>query len=284
MKLGAWSAAAALLLGACVAPPPVTSPPPSPAGAAQPLPGAALTTGAAQGCNWPNGAAAAVSLTYDDGLDSQVKYAAPVLDRLGLKATFFLSGNNLAQFAPLAKSGHELGSHTLTHPCNPALAALSLPDMASELDAGNAAVQALGVSTELTFAYPCGQMSVTGGASYVPLVKERFRAARGVAGVVAEPANVDLFNVPALFPPSSSDGSDAIAFIQRAEHSHGWAVIGVHGVSEAGEYLQLPQAAHDKVLDYLSEHASTIWTAPFGTVAAAIAACRPSTSASASTR
>jgi peptidoglycan/xylan/chitin deacetylase (PgdA/CDA1 family) len=207
-----------------------------------------------------------------------VKYAAPVLERLGLKATFFLSGSNLAEFASLAKAGHELASHTLKHPCNPALAALSMPDMASELDAGNTAVQALGVAGKLTFAYPCGQMSVTAGASYVPLVQERFRAARGVAGVVAEPANVDLFNVPALFPPSSSDGRDVLAFIQRAEQSHGWAVIGVHGVSEAGEYLQLPQAAHDKILSYLAEHQKTIWTAPFGAVADAVAACRASTS------
>lgn len=274
MKLGAWAWAAASLLGACIAPPPAARPQPLSAGAAQPALDAGPVSGAAQRCAWPNGAQAAVSLTYDDGLLSQVKYAAPALERLGLRATFFLSGSNLAAFAPLAKSGHELASHTLKHPCNPALAALGLPDMASELDAGDAAVQALGVPGKLTFAYPCGQMNVAGGASYVPLVKERFRAARGVAGVVAEPAGVDLFNVPAWFPPSSSDGSDVIAFIQRAEQSHGWAVIGVHGVSEAGEYLQLSQAAHDKTLTYLAEHASTIWTAPFGTVVDTVAACR----------
>jgi len=274
VKRGAWSGAAALLLGACIAPPPAAQPATPPVGDVQPSPVAAKASAAAPRCDWPNGAQAAVSLTYDDGLLSHVKYAAPVLERLGLKATFFLSGSNLAEFAPLAKGGHELASHTLKHPCNPALAALSLPDMASELDAGNAAVQALGATGKLTFAYPCGQMNVTGGASYVPLVKERFRAARGVSGVVAEPANVDMFNVPAWFPPSSSDGSDVIAFIQRAEQSHGWAVIGVHGVSEAGEYLQLPQAAHDKTLTYLAEHASTLWTAPFGTVADNVLACR----------
>jgi peptidoglycan-N-acetylglucosamine deacetylase len=271
VSLCACSSALALLLGACIAPPPAAPAPATQTAQTTPAPGAAP---APKHCSWPNGADAAVSLTYDDGLLSQVKYAVPALDRLGLKATFFLSGSNLTEFAPLAKNGHELASHTLKHPCNPALAALNLPDMASELDAGNAAVQALGVSGKLTFAYPCGQMSVQGGQSYVPLVKERFRAARGVAGVVAEPANVDLFNVPALFPPTSSDGSDVVAFIQRAEQSHGWAVIGVHGVTEAGEYLQLTQAAHDKMLAYLADRAKTIWTAPFGAVADALAACR----------
>ncbi len=214
-----------------------------------------------------------MSLTYDDGLRSQLERAVPVLDRAGIKATFFLSGGNVAEFAPLAKQGHELASHTLRHPCNADLAALGAPEMAAELDAGNAAVRALGVSGTLTFAYPCGQMSMKGMESYVPLVKERFRAARGVAGVVADPAQLDLYNVPAWFPPSSSDGADVIAFIERAAQSHGWAVIGVHGVSEAGEYLQLSQPAHDEIVSYLAEHRQRLWTAPFGSVADVVATC-----------
>jgi peptidoglycan/xylan/chitin deacetylase (PgdA/CDA1 family) len=231
-------------------------------------------SGAGKHCAWPNGARAAVSLTYDDSLASQLHFAVPVLDRYGIKATFFLSGGNLADFAPLAKSGHELGSHTVRHPCNAELAALGMAEMASELDAGSAAVQALGVLGKLTFAYPCGQRALKGMESYVPLVKERFRAARGVAGVVADPDGVDLFNVPAFFPPQASDGSDVLAFINSAEQSHGWAVIGVHGVSDAGEYLQLSQAAHDKIVSYLAEHPKDVWTAPFGTVADVVSACR----------
>jgi peptidoglycan/xylan/chitin deacetylase (PgdA/CDA1 family) len=271
MRQASFSLLVALSLSACLTPQPeapVASPAPAPAAPTS------QTTSGVKTCAWPNGAEAAVSLTYDDSLASQVNYAVPALDRAGIKATFFLSGTNLALFGPLAKNGHELASHTVHHPCNADLAALSLDDMASELDAGNAAVQALGVSGKLTFAYPCGQTLVKDQASYVPLVQARFRAARGVAGVVADPASVDLFNVPALFPPSSSDGSDVLAFIERARQSHGWAVIGVHGVSEAGEYLQLPQAAHDKIISYLAEHARTIWTAPFGSVADVVIACR----------
>lgn len=205
---------------------------------------------------------------------SQLRYAVPVLERHGLKATFFLSGKNLAEFAPLAKAGHELGSHTVTHPCNAELASLSLGEMSAELDASIADVHALGQSGKLTFAYPCGQTRLARSESYVPLVQQRYRAARGVAAAVAEPSSVDLFSVPALFPPSSSDGTDLLAFVERAVSSGGWAVIGMHGVSEAGEYLQLAQPAHDKLLAYLAEHASSIYTAPFGTVAEVVAACQ----------
>ena len=263
-------AVAAWLMGACIAPPPAVSPAAGVASSPSPAP----KPGAARHCDWPNGAVAAVSLTYDDSLNSQLKYAVPVLDRYGIKATFFLSGGNMEAFAPLAKSGHELASHTVHHPCNPGLASLSMDDMAAELDAGNSAVQALGVSGKLSFAYPCGQSHLKNMESYVPLVQARFRAARGVGAAVALPGSVDLFNVPALFPPTSSDGSDVVALIEQAVQSHGWAVIGVHGVSEAGEYLQLTQVAHDKIVAYLADHNQTIWTAPFGTVADHIADCR----------
>jgi peptidoglycan-N-acetylglucosamine deacetylase len=269
VRLGSSCLLASLALGACITPTPAAVPTPSESAELD-----VARAVAGKRCVWPNGATAAVSLTYDDGLVSQLKYAVPVLDAAGIKATFFLSGSHIAEFAPLLKTGHELASHTLTHPCNPGLAALGLPEMKSELDAGNAAVQALGVTGKLTFAYPCGQTALKGMESYVPLVKERFRAARGVAGVVADPALSDLFNVPAWFPPSTSDGADVIAFIERAQQSNGWAVIGVHGVSEAGEYLQLMQPAHDKVVAYLAEHKNAIWTAPFGAVADVAAACQ----------
>lgn len=255
----------ALLAAACIAP--AAKEPSAPAVAAS-------GSGSGPRCSWPGDAKAAVSLTYDDALASQLRYAIPVLERHGLQATFFLSGGNLASFEAQGKAGHELGSHTVTHPCNADLAALSLPEMAAELDAGSSAVRALGPSGKLSFAYPCGQTRVAKSESYVPLVKERFRAARGVGAAVADPGSVDLFYVPALFPPTSSDGSDVIAFVERAVAAGGWAVIGVHGVSEQGEYLQLAQPAHDKIVAYLAEHTTSVWTAPFGAVADVVAACQ----------
>jgi peptidoglycan/xylan/chitin deacetylase (PgdA/CDA1 family) len=73
------------------------------------------------GFSWLGGARAAVSLTYDDGYDSQLENAAPVLDEFSLKATFFLTVQNmqarLEEWKFLAQKGHEVGNHTMTHPC-----------------------------------------------------------------------------------------------------------------------------------------------------------------------
>ncbi len=81
--------------------------------------------------DWYNFNRAAYSLTFDDGLISQYEYLEPILSKYGLKATFFLITGSLQdnpeqkpqwrfgywhQFTELARKGHELGSHTVTHP------------------------------------------------------------------------------------------------------------------------------------------------------------------------
>src|SRR5882757_6592437 len=69
------------------------------------------------------GKKAAVVLTYDDGYVQQLDNAIPVLDSLGLKATFYLSANfpaiseRLNDWKKIAANGYELGNHTLYHPC-----------------------------------------------------------------------------------------------------------------------------------------------------------------------
>ena len=68
---------------------------------------------------WPKGY---VSLTYDDGLSSQLDIAVPQLERAGFRGTFFLTWNNMQDraqdWAALARRGHELANHTISHPCD----------------------------------------------------------------------------------------------------------------------------------------------------------------------
>jgi peptidoglycan/xylan/chitin deacetylase (PgdA/CDA1 family) len=77
-------------------------------------------TGGLPSSIWPNGAKAAVSLTYDDGLDSQLDRAGPQLDEFKFKATFFVTRENmearLADWVALAQRGHEIADLTVHHP------------------------------------------------------------------------------------------------------------------------------------------------------------------------
>jgi peptidoglycan/xylan/chitin deacetylase (PgdA/CDA1 family) len=71
---------------------------------------------------WPEGKKMGLSLTFDDARLSQVDKGIPLLNSYGVKATFYLSPDNMKKRLSLWKkavtSGHDIGNHSLLHPCS----------------------------------------------------------------------------------------------------------------------------------------------------------------------
>ena len=70
---------------------------------------------------WPQDCRGAVSLTYDDALPCHWELVAPALEAQGLRGTFYTNILSAAA-APeawrrIAGRGHELGNHSIFHPC-----------------------------------------------------------------------------------------------------------------------------------------------------------------------
>ena len=147
------------------------------------------------GFSWPSGASAALSLTFDDGRSSQVTHAVPLLDSFNVKATFYAQPENLLEELELWQqaiaSGHEIGNHTIGHPCTGnfawvrydgvVLESYDLERMRAELLQANDELEELLGVRPVSFAYPCGQTYVGRGRdtrSYVPMVAELFQTGR----------------------------------------------------------------------------------------------------------
>ena len=143
---------------------------------------------------WPAEKQVAVSLSFDDGRASQLDTGLPILDKYGVKATFYVNPSNieerLADWKLAASRGHEIANHTLTHPCSGnfawsrknAVEELSLDEIAREVDGASRVINELFGFSPATFAYPCGQKYVGRGqqvSSYVPLISKKFVAGRG---------------------------------------------------------------------------------------------------------
>ncbi|MBR2951371.1 MAG: polysaccharide deacetylase family protein [Clostridia bacterium] len=63
-----------------------------------------------------------IALTFDDGPHPRyTKEILELLDMHGIRATFFMIGENISNYPESAKmvfeAGHEIGNHTDTHPC-----------------------------------------------------------------------------------------------------------------------------------------------------------------------
>ncbi len=235
---------------------------------------------------WPNGTRAAISLTYDDAIQSQLDNAVPALARHGLVATFFLTGTSgVVQQSPeryraLVQAGHELGSHTMNHPCDRGMSFVKpgfglqdydLARMQTELTENVQQLRDLGQKEPFSFAYPCGSTWLgEAHTSYIPLIEQTFVAARGVDARVDDPARDGLFQVPSTM--GNAAGSTLVTWVDRALKEGGWVVFTFHGV--AGDYLAVEADAHETLLTYLEQHKRSVWTERFGSVAQYVKAQR----------
>jgi len=234
---------------------------------------------------WPEGARAAVSLTYDDAIPSQRTLAAEQLRAHKLHGTFFLTGTSMdlaehrGDWVSLGSAGHELASHTMHHPCDRsfdwvrpgfAIQDYDLDRMRRELEDSRALLGELGAPQPYSFAYPCGGLTVGENAqSYVPLVAELFVAGRGVGDRVADPNTDPLEQIPAI--DGAQPGSALVELVDAAVRQGGWLVLVFHGVG--GDYLSVTAQAHETLLKNLADR-DDVWTAPFGTVGRHVAASR----------
>jgi sialate O-acetylesterase len=223
-----------------------------------------------------------VSLTYDDALNVHLDNAAPLLDSLGLKGTFYLSGyfpafrQRVADWKAAANNGHELGNHTLFHPCTGRLPGrewvppdydlgnYTMQRLLDEIKMANTLLEALDGKTKRTFAYPCGDMKI-GETSYVDKIRDEFVAARGVTAEMPRINEIDLYNVGA-YVISGQSGDELIALVKRAMQSNALIVFLFHGVG--GEHsLDIALSEHRKLLRFLKQNEKDIWIAPFVDIA-----------------
>jgi peptidoglycan/xylan/chitin deacetylase (PgdA/CDA1 family) len=230
---------------------------------------------AQQSIEWPHHKKAAIVLTYDDALKTQLDTAVPQLRRAGLTATFFLTADmdylTLPRWRKLAKQGFELGNHTLFHPCingndNPLSSDPYTPyQMVREIEIMNRMLFAVDGKTTRTYAYPCTETTV-GGKDYVDTLRRygliKYARVGGDTGaVITNFATLDPLRVPALGLEDHTPADAVIGFVQSVEQSGGMGVIMFHGIG--GDYITTDTDVHQKLLDYLVAHRSTIWVGTF---------------------
>lgn len=222
---------------------------------------------------WPDGKQAAIVLTYDDALRSHLDVALPQLDAAGLKATFFLSGTlpqeDVERWRKAAAAGHELGNHSVFHPC--AKGTFEMPEqytnerysvktMLTEIRVMNTLLHAIDGRAAHTFATPCGQ-TVVGGEDYIAALRSSglVTYVRGAGPLIGD--GHDPFNVPSVFFPDTVTAAELIAFVEATTKRGRLGVMGFHGVG--GDYLTVSADAHQQLVQYLKAHQGTIWVATF---------------------
>jgi len=224
----------------------------------------------------------AVVLTYDDAINADLDNAIPALDSLGLKGTFYLIGsspvviNRIAEWRKAAKEGHELGNHSLFHPCDGSLPGRSFvtpeTDLSkytvqravNEIRANNTLLKAIDGKDVRTFAYPCGDLTIGGKYFYTQLTND-FAGARGVTPGLQSITEVDLANID-CYGINGQSADYMIGLVKQAMQTNTLLVFLFHGVG-GGHNINVDLEAHSKLLHFLKENHDKIWIAPMVEVA-----------------
>jgi len=219
----------------------------------------------------------AVVLTYDDCLNVHLDKVIPALNARGFKATFYIPGNaealgnRIEDWRKAAKAGHELGNHTLFHPCigNKAgrewvspdydLNSYSINKLVQEIKLENTLLKAIDGKDKRTFAYTCGDMSI-GDSSFVNQIKDDFSGARGIEMKYEKIEDMDLMNIGACFVYDQTT-NQLIDMVKKAMETETLIVFLFHGVG--GEHsINFDENEHNKLLDFLKKNQKDIWIAP----------------------
>ncbi|MGD0597424.1 MAG: polysaccharide deacetylase family protein [Sedimentisphaerales bacterium] len=214
---------------------------------------------------WQGFRTAAITYTFDDGCPYQYTIAIPMFNEYGYKLTMFtVTGmswyepTHWDQLQTAAAAGHEIGSHTVTHPT------LNTSNEVYELSNSKIAIEVnVPGSKCITVAYPmCVESTESVIATY-------YIAGRICSGSImpATPSNFYQISSFAL----GSSGINTIAGItakaDAAAASGGWCVYLIHGIDSDGGYSPLSSTVLRASLQYLDARRSTFWVSTFGNVA-----------------
>ena len=210
---------------------------------------------------WPGFRQAAISYTFDDGCSNQFAIAIPMFNEFDFKLTLFIVTDwdpNWADLQKAASQGHEVASHTITHPY---LDQISIERQKIELESSKEIINSNIKGKQcLTLAYPYCR------AGDESLCKQYYIAIRACQGFVEKSTPNDFLNISSIVCGNLGALKTTEDFSKKFEdtkESNGWCVLLFHGIDEDGGYSPIPSKTLRESLEYLDARKDTFWIATF---------------------
>jgi peptidoglycan-N-acetylglucosamine deacetylase len=210
--------------------------------------------------------AAAISYTFDDGLRDQYTVAAPMLNEAGFKGTFFVIPGRISETVEdaekrkndkrawgtitwpelneLAAQGHEIASHTWSHP---GLTKLTPAEVDAELVKARDAITTHIGRPPLTLAFPFNQSTPEIQAAALTY-HVAFRSHQ--LGVGGDKTTVESLD----------------AWADQQVRDHAWGVVMAHGIAYGYAAFTDPEILRTH-LRYVKSREADIWVDTFANVA-----------------
>ncbi len=200
-----------------------------------------------------------VSFTFDDGWESTFKNGLPILNSAGIKSTNYIISEvigdvedgyaTLDDILQAQAQGHEIGSHSKTHPD---LTAISHDDMVDEVANSKRDLEALGAKSITSIAFPFGNWN----ESVKQAVKDAGYIGSRTALVQNEGLNYrdgDPYLLKTISVESNTSINDIKYWIDQAVSTKTWIILVFHKVDGSGEQYSITPEKLTQITDYVRQ-------------------------------
>lgn len=226
---------------------------------------------------WPEGARAAVSLTYDGARDAHLGFVAEDLAHYGLRGTFFLDVaralDRMPQWRQAFERGHEIGNGCLFEAADPdgALGRWTREMVFAEIEAAREFLDEQFPALDRSFAFPFGSPRCAAGADYRDVVE--------ASGYVAR-SGIEGFNAPSscalsylrMIPAAGLSAEEVVTLAQIGVRASAWLIFAFGDFGEGSELCCA--RAHRELTRWLWQTGADVWIAPMAPVARTLRSCR----------
>lgn len=197
---------------------------------------------------------ALISLTFDDGWESQFTEGDPVLRNAGFPATYYLSTGLLntkgymsdKMVMSLRDSGNEIANHTMSHP---RLLNLSDRDVNDEFRDSQVYLSAHFGTTSYNFASPYGQTD----DRVIDIARQYFKSHRGVISGYNYKDNFDIYHLKVQNILVTTTEAEVQSWLSKAEKDNSWLILVYHAVDEEGDKYKVSPANFQKQMNLIKQ-------------------------------
>jgi peptidoglycan/xylan/chitin deacetylase (PgdA/CDA1 family) len=181
---------------------------------------------------------AIVSFTFDDVPSSACETGARILERHGVRGTFYVAGGGCGAPSPVGtlasaeqirkiwKSGHEIGCHTYSHPN---VSRISLDELGNELDRNREFLRTIDSAiVPRDFAYPYGEMSIRSKRRLEGSFDSCRSVHPGINNRVADLGSLKAWPLES----AAVDRAKIASLIAETVQKNGWLIFYSHDVSD----------------------------------------------------
>ncbi len=205
---------------------------------------------------WEGFRTSAVTFSFDDNCANQFSAAVPALDRAGYKASFYPVinwGPNWTTLKNMANNGHEIGSHSVTHPSG----AMTESELSSSKNTINQNIPGFDCNT-VTYPNCIAPAQATCAKYYI--------GGRVCNGQVEGSTPSNYYQIGSIICGSAGSCNSLSAFqtqFNSAKNKKGWAVFLIHEIDNGSGYSPLATSILESALNYLKQNDGDFWVTTF---------------------